>query len=130
MRLTTIALASVFTLGSTFALAQAGSSGAGPEAAGKSGAVVRDGSGANSAQTTGNDRRLLRFREAFFTHLLSSVWKSNDEKSPANAGLLLSFPFPNQIRSALKSTRSANLRDYGHWAPLLIQAWTNAPADS
>jgi hypothetical protein len=54
MRLTTIALASVFTLGSTFALAQAGSSGAGPEAAGKSGAVVRDGSGANSAQTTGN----------------------------------------------------------------------------
>jgi hypothetical protein len=54
MRFTTIALASVFALSSTFAFAQTGGSGAGPQAPGKSGAIVRDASGANGARTTGN----------------------------------------------------------------------------
>jgi hypothetical protein len=54
MRLATIAAASVFTLGATFAFAQSGGSAAGPGAPGKSDAIVRDGSGANSALTTRN----------------------------------------------------------------------------
>jgi hypothetical protein len=31
---------------------------------------------------------------------------------------------------SVRRLRAITLRDYGHCAPLLIQAWTNAPADS
>src|ERR1700733_12543019 len=51
MKFTTMALASVFALGSTFALAQVG--GAGPDAPRRSsGTVVKDGYGSNGAPTT------------------------------------------------------------------------------
>lgn len=56
MKFTTIALASIFAMGPTLALAQSGGSNAAAEAPGKAGATKRSGYGASGVRTTGSAR--------------------------------------------------------------------------